>query len=259
MTGIKASLRLGADIIVNTDADNQYEARDIPKLIAPIVSGEADMVIGARPISSIDHFSLVKKFLQSAGSGTLKLLTGADVIDATSGFRAVSRDAALRLNVFTPFTYTLETIIQCARSGMKIASVPIRVGPPTRPSRLFRSVAQYLRRSVIHIMRVYTIYEPLRTFAAIGLVPFTVATILGLRYLLMVVFVDPTRAHTPSLILAAVLYTLAFILWAVGGLGELLAVNRRLLEDIQTEQRRARLRSGKSIDLDDSFELIALK
>ncbi len=259
MTGISASLRLGADIIVNTDADNQYQAGDIEKLIAPIVSKRADIVIGARPIAHIEHFSGVKKFLQKAGSGAIKWLTNADVMDATSGFRAISRDAALRLNVFTPFTYTLETIIQGARSGMKIVSVPIGVRPPTRPSRLFRSIWQYLKRSATHILGIYTVYAPLRTYGALGLVPFALATVLGLRYLLLITFADPTRSHTPSLVLAAILFVLAFILWAVGGLGELIAVNRRLLEDIQTEQRRARLRSGQAFDLDDNYELVALK
>ena len=259
MTGINASLRLGADVIVNTDADNQYQAGDIAKLIAPILSGQADIVVGARPIADIEHFSVVKKFLQRVGSGTIKWLTGADVADATSGFRAISRDAALRLNVFTPFTYTLETIIQGARNGMKIVSVPIRVGPPTRPSRLFRSIWQYLRRSAGHILWVYTIYAPLRTYAALGLIPFVLATILGLRYVLLMTFADPTRSHTPSLLLAAVLFMLAFILWAVGGLGQLIAVNRRLLEDIQTEQRRERLRGGQTFEHDDNFDLVALK
>ena len=259
MTGISASLRLGADIIVNTDADNQYQAGDIARLIGPIVAGHADIVVGARPIADIEHFSGVKKSLQRLGSGAIKWLTGADVKDATSGFRAISRDAALRLNVFTPFTYTLETIIQGARSGMKIVSVPIGVGPPTRPSRLFRSLWQYLRRSLGHILWVYTIYAPLRIYGALGLIPFALATILGLRYLLLVTFADPTRSHAPSLLLAAVLFMLAFILWAVGGLGQLIAVNRRLLEDIQTEQRRARLRSGQAFDLDDNFDLVALK
>ncbi|MGE3528929.1 MAG: glycosyltransferase family 2 protein, partial [Methyloceanibacter sp.] len=195
MAGISASLRLGADIIVNTDADNQYQAADIKTLIAPIMAGNADIVIGARPIAEIGHFSKVKKLLQRIGSGTIKWLAQADVRDAASGFRAINRNAALRMNVFTPFTYTLETIIQGARSGMKIVSVPIGVGPPTRPSRLFRSVWQYIRRSVVHILGVYTVYAPLRTYGMLGLVPFAAAMALGIRYLVLLIFADPTRSH----------------------------------------------------------------
>ncbi len=259
VTGLHASLRLGAEIIVNTDGDNQYRAGDIPKLIAPISEGRADMVIGARPINDIDHFSRVKKLLQWVGSRTIEYLSDTAIPDATSGFRAVSRNAALRLNVFTPFTYTLETIIQAGRSGMIIVSVPVGTNAPTRPSRLFRSTAQYVGRSIAHMLRIFTVYEPFKTYLAIGLLPFTIALVLGLRYLLLITFTDPTRSHAPSLILAAILFVLAFVLWAIGILGDLVGVNRRLLQDIQAAQHRVRLRTGDPLNLDDDYSLVYLK
>jgi len=259
ITGLNASVRLGADIIVNTDADNQYCADDITKLIQPIVAGRCGMVIGARPIAEIEHFPWYKKLLQRVGTATVRWLSGSQLIDATSGFRAFSREVALRLNVFTPFTYTLETIIQAGRSGITIESVPVRVNPPTRSSRLFRSIPQYILRATLSMLKVYTIYEPLRTYLILGLVPFTAALALCIRYILLITLSDPTRSHAPSLILAAVLFVLSFLLWAIGVLAELVATNRRLLEDIQNEQRRARLRSGNPLSLDDNFELSNLK
>jgi glycosyltransferase involved in cell wall biosynthesis len=259
MAGLSASLRLGAEIIVNTDADNQYVAADILKIIEPIAAGQADIVVGARPISTIEHFSWLKRQLQWLGTATIRWLSNTQVLDATSGFRAISREAALRFNVFTPFTYTLETLIQGGRNGLRVASIPVRVNPPTRPSRLFHSNTQYISKSMVHILRVYTIYEPLRTYAVLGLVPFIVASLLSSRYLALVLFVDPARSHAPSLILAAILFSVSFIFWAVGIIGDLVAANRRLLEDIQIEQRRARLRYGGPLDLDEGFELLPLK
>jgi glycosyltransferase involved in cell wall biosynthesis len=259
VAGLRASLRLGADIIVNTDADNQYVAADIPKLIEPIVNGRADILVGARPVSTIEHFSWLKRQLQRLGTATIRWLSSTNVQDATSGFRAISREAALQLNVFTRFTYTLETLIQAGRNGLRVMSVPVRVHPPTRPSRLFRSNMQYVSQSIVHILRVYTIYEPLRTYAALGMVPFVAGCLLFLRYIGLVLFVDPARAHAPSLLLATTFFSLAFTLWAVGVVGDLIAANRQLLEDIQIEQRRALLRYESPFDLDHGFELLSLK
>lgn len=258
LAGLRTSLHLGADVVVNLDADNQYRATDIPKIVAPIVGGEADIVVGARDISGTDHFSPVKKLLQRLGSWTVRILSGANVPDATSGFRAFSRDAAMRLNVFNSFTYTLETIIQAGRSGLKILSVPIATNPPTRPSRLFGSLPQYVWRSALTILRAYVLYEPLRAFFVLGLVPFVLGTGLGMRYLLLITLVDPTRSHAPSLILAAIFFIFAFLLWTIGVVGDLIAINRRLLQSIETEQLRARLAGGSGLPEDLLVTLIKL-
>src|SRR5688500_472047 len=168
MTGMDACLSLGADVIVNTDADNQYEARDIPKLTAPILDGEADMVIGARPISDTEHFSWIKKKLQHLGSWAVRVASKTDVADAPSGFRAISRETAMRLNVFNPYTYTLETIIQAGLSNLRVASVPIRTNEDLRPSRLVKSISSYVRRSLVTIFRVFVTYRPMALFFWIG-------------------------------------------------------------------------------------------
>src|SRR5690606_7859122 len=159
-TGLGACLRLGADVIVNTDADNQYEAADIPLLTAPILEGKADIVVGGRPISETEHFSWIKKKLQHLGSWAVRVASKTDVADAPSGFRAISRDTAMRLNVFNPYTYTLETIIQAGQSNMRIASVPVRTNEDLRPSRLVKSISSYVRRSLVTIFRVFVTYRP---------------------------------------------------------------------------------------------------
>ena len=164
MTGLEACLRLGADVIVNTDADNQYEAADIPKLTAPILAQEADMVIGARPIDETEHFSWIKKKLQRLGSWAVRVASKTDVIDAPSGFRAISREAAMRLNVFNPYTYTLETIIQAGVSNLRVVSVPISTNADLRPSRLVKSIGSYVRRSLVTILRVFATYRPMVLF-----------------------------------------------------------------------------------------------
>src|SRR5690606_31875545 len=168
MLGIKSSLERGADIIVNTDADNQYNGEDVARLVQPILAGVADVVIGARPISSVVHFSLTKKLLQKLGSFVVKLVSGTQVEDAPSGFRAFSRDAAMRLNVFSKYTYTLETIIQAGQKDMTIISVPIRVNEDLRPSRLVKSIADYVRKSVTTIVRMFVVYRPFRFFMLVG-------------------------------------------------------------------------------------------
>jgi glycosyltransferase involved in cell wall biosynthesis len=240
MAGLEGSLRAGADVIVNTDADNQYCAEDIPRLVAPILTGHAAIVVGTRPIEEIAHFSRTKRLLQRLGSWAVRVASGTDVPDAPSGFRAMSRDAALRLNIFDPFTYTLEMIIQAGQKGIAIASVPVRVNSELRPSRLFRSVPAYVVRSVFTILRMFMTYRPLRFFLGLGAVPFTAGVLLGVRWLLLGLAGTP-RVHLTSLILAAILVLIGVQLWIFGLVADLMATNRRLLEDIQLRIRRADL------------------
>lgn len=239
MAGIEASLKAGADVIVNTDADNQYCADDIPQLLQPILLGQAHMVIGTRPIWKTKHFSLTKKLLQNLGSWMVRVASNTSVPDAPSGFRAFSRDAAMQFNVFNSYTYTLETIIQAGQRGMAIASVPIRTNPMTRRSRLVKSIPSYVWRSSLTILRIFMIYKPLRFFLALGTLPFVMGTLLGLRWLLLYWFDDPTRARSPSLILAAVLILIGVQLWIFGLVADLMAVNRRMLEEVQLRIRRS--------------------
>lgn len=241
MAGLRQALRAGADIVVNTDADNQYHAGDIAKLIAPILEGRAEMVIGARPIADTEHFSPLKKRLQRAGSWVVRKVSCTSVPDAPSGFRAISREAALQLNVFNDYTYTLETIIQAGQRGLAVTSVPVRTNGPTRPSRLVRSTASYVWRSTWTILRIFMIYRPRRFFTYLGAVPAAAGVLLGLRYLVLLAM-GTTRGHAPSLILAAVLLLGGLASWIFGLVADLLAVNRRLLEDIQEQVRRGALR-----------------
>lgn len=230
--GLARALSEGADIIVNTDADNQYRAADIPLLVAPILERRAQLVIGDRPIPTIAHFSATKRALQHVGSGVVRLVSGADIRDAPSGFRAISREAALRLNVFDGYTYTLESIIQAGLSEMRIVSVPIRVNGETRPSRLVRSIGNYVLRSTGSILRAFFVYKPGRSFFFLGLPLALVGALLALRWFVLFVAGTP-RAHVPSLVAGAVLLIVAALLWVAGLIGELLAINRRLLQDIQ--------------------------
>ncbi|MGJ3250964.1 MAG: glycosyltransferase family 2 protein [Elainellaceae cyanobacterium] len=241
MAGLEASLRAGADIIVNTDADNQYCADDIPRLIAPILCGEAEIVVGARPIRNISHFSPIKKFLQGFGSWVVRLASSTQIPDAPSGFRAFSRNAAMQMNVFNEYTYTLETIIQAGQKGMAITSIPIQTNGYLRPSRLVKSIPSYLRRSILTIIRIFMVYRPMRFFAMLGGVPFGMGALLCLRWLILFFFDDPTRARAPSLILAAILILIGVQLWILGLIADLLAVNRKMLEDIQLRLRRAEI------------------
>lgn len=241
MAGIEACLRAGADIIVNTDADNQYCAADIPKLIAPILEGNAEIVIGARPIHQVPHFSPIKKFLQKLGSFVVRLASKTNIPDAPSGFRAMSREAALRLNVFNEYTYTLETIIQAGQRGLVITSVPIRVNGYLRPSRLVKSITAYIQHSILTIIRIFMTYRPLRFFMMLGSVPVGVGFLLCCRWLLLfwgVFGADPAKPRVPSLILAAILILIGVQLWLFGLIADLLGVNRQLLEDIQLRMRR---------------------
>jgi glycosyltransferase involved in cell wall biosynthesis len=238
MAGLEACLRARADIIVNIDADNQYCAADIPKLIQPILYGQAEIVVGARPIWETDHFSPLKKLLQNAGSWVVRLVSNTDIPDAPSGFRAFSRHAAMQLNVFNTYTYTLETIIQAGQKGIAMTSVPIRTNPDLRCSRLVTSLPAYVCRSSITILRIFMLYRPLRFFALLGTVPFMLGTLLGVRWLLLFLLVDPTRSRAPSLILAAILILIGFQLWMFGLVADLMAANRRLLEENRLRLRR---------------------
>lgn len=232
MTGIDTCLKLKADIIVNTDADNQYNADDIPKLVNPILDGSADFVIGSRPISSINHFSSLKKILQKLGSWSVRVASQTDIVDAPSGFRAISREAALRLNVFNEYTYTLETIIQAGQKNMSILSVPIRVNGMTRPSRLIKSIPLYIYKSLLTISRIFIVYRPFRFFVSLGAAIFTLGLLLGIRFLSFYLAGEGS-GHIQSVILSGTLLVIGFQTMLVGIVADLLSVNRKLLEDIQ--------------------------
>lgn len=232
MTGLEACLRLGADVVVNTDADNQYQGQDIPKLTAPVLAGAADMVIGGRPIDDTEHFSFIKKKLQRLGSWAVRMASRTDVADAPSGFRAISREAAMRLNVFNAYTYTLETIIQAGLSNLRVVSVPIRTNGDLRPSRLVKSIPSYVRRSLVTIARVFVIYRPLALFFYVGSAFLLVGLVTGLRFLYYY-FVDGGAGHVQSVILASLCIILATILYTLGLIGDLISTNRKLLERIQ--------------------------
>lgn len=237
MTGLDASLKLGADIIVNTDADNQYCAADIPALVAPILEGRAEYVIGTRPIARIEHFSPVKKFLQKLGSYVVRRISGTQVEDAPSGFRALSRDAAMRMNVFNRYTYTLETIIQAGYKNIPILCVPVRVNADLRPSRLVKSIPRYIQRSIFTMIRIFVVYRPFKFFFSIGTVFFLAGFLLGCRFL-WYWLVGQGDGKTQSLILAAVLMLMGTVFSMMAFIADLLSVNRQLLEDIQYRQRR---------------------
>ena len=239
MLGIRSCLERGADIIVNTDADNQYEAADIPALIQPILDGQADIVIGARPIRTIEHFSPIKKFLQKLGSGVVARVSGTKVADAPSGFRAFSRGAAARLNVFSEYTYTLETIIQAGQKNMSMVSVPVRVNADLRPSRLVRSIASYVRRSMMTMLRILIIYRPFQFFLTVGGLLLLAGAGLGVRFLYF--YLDGRGGgHIQSLILAAVLLIFGFQAGLLAFVADLLSVNRRLLEELLEAKRLQR-------------------
>ena len=248
MAGIEVALKAGADIIVNTDADNQYCADDIPKLIQPILDGAAEIVVGARPIQEIKDFSPIKKFLQKLGSWVVRVASKTDIPDAPSGFRAFSRDAALKLNVFNEYTYTLETIIQAGQKGTAIAYVPIRTNGYLRPSRLVKSIPVYIQRSILTIVRIFMTYRPLQFFMLLGSVPFSAGFLLCMRWLILfwgIVGDNPAKPRVPSLILAAILILIGIQLWIFGLVADLMSVNRTLLEDIQLRLRRQEL-TGES-------------
>lgn len=229
-TGIEAALAAGADIIVNTDGDNQYAGADVGKLVAPILAGQADIVVGDRGVATHVEFSALKRFLQRFGSWVVEQAAGVPIPDATSGFRAFSREAALRLNVLSEYTYTLETLIQAGQRGMKVTFVPIRTNLQTRKSRLIRSIPSFLVLSTITVVRFYTMYRPLRVFMSLGAGLLTAGLLLGIRFL--VFYIQGNGAgHVQSLILAAIAAIIGFQIGLIGLVADLISMNRRILED----------------------------
>ena len=252
VAGVNASLMAGADIIVNTDADNQYNADDIVSLIEPILAGKAEMVVGARPISEISHFSPVKKGLQRLGSWVVRKVSNTDIPDAPSGFRALSRDAAMRINVFSPYTYTLETLIQAGQHNMAVTSVPIRVNADLRPSRLVRSVAGYLWRSMLTIIRIFALYKAFAFLMTLSIIVAAPGVLIGVRFLYFFA-IGEGQGHVQSLILASMLIGLSGVVAVTGLLADLISVNRRLLEDVRTRTMRLEQRVAQTEkDNDDS-------
>lgn len=237
MAGLDACLRNGADIIVNTDADNQYCADDIEKLVRPIVEGRTDIVIGARPVDETEHWSPLKKKLQHLGSWVVRKASKSDIPDAPSGFRAYSREAALRLNVVNEYTYTLETIVQAGRSKIAMESVPIRTNAELRPSRLFSSMFGYVKKSMLTILRAFMMYRPLMAFSVIGGVIFAVGFILGIRFLVYY-FGGNGAGHMQSLILSSTLMLLGFQTFVVGLLADIISASRKIIEDVQYHVRK---------------------
>lgn len=237
MAGIDACLRHGADIIVNTDADNQYCGEDIETIVRPILEGKADMVIGERPIDETEHFSPIKKKLQHLGSWVVRKASHTDIPDAPSGFRAYSREAAMHINVINDYTYTLETIVQAGRSKIPIMSVPIRTNPELRSSRLFHSMWGYVKKSMLTILRAFMWYKPLYCFSLVALVPAVIGLGIGIRFLVFY-FNGAGNGHVQSLILACTLLIIGFITFVIGLLADTIAANRRILEDVQYHVRK---------------------
>jgi glycosyltransferase involved in cell wall biosynthesis len=232
MTGILEAVRLGADIIVNTDADNQYNAADIPSLTQPIIDGRADIVVGIRSIDSINHFSPVKKFFQKLGSWVVRTASRTDILDVTSGFRAMNRDSAQKLVVFNNYTYTLETIIQAGQKNMAITSVPVRVNKDLRPSKLVKGIPSYIIRSIVTIIRIFIVYRPFRFFGSIGALLFGLGILGGLRYMWFYLN-NQGIGHVQSLILASILLGMGFQTILIAIIADLLAANRKMLEDVR--------------------------
>ena len=238
--GITESLRLGADIIVNTDADNQYCADDIEKLVQPILDGNADIVVGARDIYSIKEFSFMKKCFQKLGSAVLRLLSSTSVEDAPSGFRAFSKQAAIRINVFDNYTYTMETLLQAGAKGLKVISVPIRVNSMLRKSRLVKNIFDYIFKSMKTTIRMFIVYRPFRFFITISLILGLIGIILVARFLYYYLQGDG-NGHIQSLIFAAVFIISSVQVGIIAILGDLLSINRKLIEDVQTRIKKLEL------------------
>jgi glycosyltransferase involved in cell wall biosynthesis len=238
--GVKACLKHGADVIVNTDADNQYNADDIPRLVAPIIEGRAEIVIGARPIESTEHFSWIKKKLQKLGSWAVRLASGITVTDAPSGFRAISAEAAREINIFSNYSYTLEMIIQAGQKNIPLIWVPVRTNPVLRPSRLMRSLPQYILRSLITIIRIFVTYRPFRFFFIIGSILIFFGISLGLRFLFHHYFLGGSVGMVQSLILASILLVVGFQTVTLAFVADLQSVNRKLLERIISKSTGSR-------------------
>jgi glycosyltransferase involved in cell wall biosynthesis len=231
------ALSQGADIVVNTDGDGQYRGRDIPRLVRPILRGTAEMVVGVRNFDQIPSYPRLKHFFQNAGSLLIRILSGTRIPDATSGFRAYSREAAMQLHITSSYTYTFDTIIQMGKKRLPVHYVPIRVNPPKRASRLYRTPGGYVLRTGASILRIYTLYEPLKTFSFLGLLSFAAGFVIGCRFLYFYITVNYS-GHVQSLILSAILILAGVSLFFLGLLGDLIAINRRRLEDLNTRCRR---------------------
>lgn len=247
MTGIDTALELGADIIVNTDADNQYCGEDIIRLVQPILKGEADIVIGDRGVAALAHFSPLKRWLQQWGSRVVGWAAGIPIPDATSGFRAFSREAAMRLTVLSDYTYTLETLIQAGARRMQVLYVPVCTNPPTRPSRLIRSLSSFLIISALSILRFYVMYRPLQVFLSTGGLLIGSGAALGFRFLYFF-FQGQGGGHIQSLILAAILIIVGFQVCLIGLVADLVRMNRKMLEEAVCRLRRMELKSGSRED-----------
>ena len=243
--GLDACIKLGADIIVNTDGDNQYKSEYIPKLIEPILEGKADIVVGDRQVTSIEHFSFIKKILQKIGSWVVRQFSGTNITDATSGFRAYSKDAALRLNIVSSYTYTLESIIQAGKKHMTIIDVPVKTNKQLRKSRLLKSIPAYIQKQIITIIRMYTMFQPLRVFFYTGVTLFSLGSLGVLRFLYFF-FTVGGAGHIQSLVLSGVLITLAFILFMMGLIADTISFNRRLIEDTLYRTRKMELSIGNN-------------
>ena len=243
-SGIMECARLGADVVVNTDADNQYDASCIPALTEPVVNNRADIVIGARPINSIQQFSLIKKVLQYVGSAAVRWASSTQVKDAPSGFRAMRIQAALQLNVHNDYTYTIETIIQAGHRGFRITNVPVNVNGDLRPSRLVKSIPAYVRRNMLTILRFFVVYKPLRFFVLASVLPFLVSVVLFSRFILYYLF-DTGAGKIQSLIVAGVMFLFSILLVAIGLLSDIIAINRRLLEDLRLEAQLRKLEKDR--------------
>src|SRR3954466_13152177 len=241
--GLDACLKLGADLIVNTDADNQYNAKDIPKLLEPILKGDADMVVGDREVAGIEHFSALKVSLQKLGSAVVRRASETNVPDTTSGFRAYNREAAIQVQVVSRFTYTLETIIQAGKQLVAIDHVPIRTNPKTRESRLFNSMWSYVRTNAVSIFRIYSMYEPLRVFLAAAAVVALGALVIWGRFFVLLIQGEG-QGHVQSVVLGSTLFVVAVQLAALGIIGDLLAANRVLMQRTLERVRRVELTLG---------------
>lgn len=237
MAGLEACLSYGADIIVNTDADNQYCGEDIAKLVEPILRGEADIVIGERPIDQTEHFSWLKKKLQHFGSWVVRKASKTNIPDAPSGFRAFSREAAMHLNVINEYTYTLETIVQAGRNKMAIMSVPIRTNPELRKSRLFSSMGSYIKKSMLTILRALLMYRSMMCLTVLGSIPFLIGLGIGIRFLTFY-FTHRSAGHVQSLILACTLMIIGFMTFIIGMLADVISANRKIMEDVQYHVRK---------------------
>ena len=251
MAGLDACLSYGADIIVNTDADNQYCGEDIAALVKPILEGKADIVIGERPIDKTPHFSWLKKKLQHFGSWVVRMASRTGIPDAPSGFRAFSREAAMHINVVNEYTYTLETIVQAGRNKMAITSVPIRTNPQLRESRLFHSMGGYIKKSMLTILRALLMYRSLAVLTAVGLIPFLIGLGIGIRFLVFY-FSGNSAGHVQSLILACTLMIIGFMTFVIGLLADVISANRKIMEDVQYHVRKLYYDEENRIKKDDA-------